>query len=45
MTIINLDYVSGSPLLKEVQNAMIEAIKKNCGNPSSAHQLGEEAAG
>jgi len=43
--IINLDYISGNPLLIEVQNAMIEAIKKNYGNPSSGHQLGEKAAG
>lgn len=44
MTIINLDYMSANPLLPQVQNAMIEAIRKNYGNPSSAHQLGEEAA-
>ena len=44
MAIINLDYISSNPLLPEVQTAMIEAIKKSYGNPSSAHQLGEEAA-
>lgn len=44
MAIINLDYISGTPLLPEVQNAMIQAIQKNYGNPSSSHQLGEEAA-
>jgi len=44
MAIINLDYISANPLLPQVQNAMIEAIKKNYGNPSSVHQMGEEAA-
>jgi len=44
MNTINLDYISSNPLLSEVKNAMIEAIKKDYGNPSSAHQLGEEAA-
>jgi cysteine desulfurase len=44
MNTINLDYISSNPLLPEVKNAMIEAIKKDYGNPSSAHQLGEEAA-
>ncbi len=43
MSIINLDYISGNPLLPEVQEAMIEAIKKNYGNPSSLHQLGDQA--
>jgi len=44
MNTINLDYISSNPLLPEVKNAMIEAIKKDYGNPSSAHRLGEEAA-
>ena len=44
MNTINLDYTSGNPLLPEVKNALIEAIKKDYGNPSSAHQLGVEAA-
>ena len=44
MNTINLDYISSNPLLPEVKNAMIEAIKKDYGNPSSSHQLGEEAA-
>ncbi len=44
MSIINLDYLAANPLLPEVQEAMIEAIKKNYGNPSSQHQLGDEAA-
>jgi len=43
MSIVNLDHISGNPLLPEVQEAMIEAIKKNYGNPSSPHQLGDEA--
>ena len=43
MTIINLDYLAANPLLPEVQDAMIEAIKKNYSNPSSQHQLGDEA--
>jgi cysteine desulfurase len=41
---INLDYLAANPLLPEVQEAMIEAIKKNYTNPSSQHQLGDEAA-
>ena len=44
MNIINLDYLAANPLLPEVQEAMIEAIKKNYGNPSSQHQLGDQAA-
>ncbi|MEE9122508.1 MAG: cysteine desulfurase family protein [Syntrophobacteria bacterium] len=43
MSIINLDYLAANPLLPEVQEAMIEAIKKNHANPSSQHQLGDEA--
>ncbi len=43
MSIINLDYISANPLLPEVQEAMVEAIKKNYGNPSSSHRLGDEA--
>jgi cysteine desulfurase len=39
-----LDHLAANPLLPEVQEAMIEAIKKNYGNPSSQHQLGDEAA-
>ena len=44
MKIINLDHISASPLLPEVQNAMIEAIKENFGNPSSQHKIGDKAA-
>lgn len=44
MSILNLDHLAANPLLPEVQEAMIEAIKKNYGNPSSQHQLGDEAA-
>lgn len=43
MSLINLDYISANPLLPEVQEAMIEAIRKSYGNPSSATQLGDEA--
>jgi len=39
-----LDYLAANPLLPEVQEAMIDAIKKNYANPSSQHQLGDEAA-
>jgi cysteine desulfurase len=44
MKIINLDHMSASPLLPEVQDAMIEAIKTTYGNPSSQHKLGDLAA-
>ena len=44
MQIINLDQIAATPLLSEVQEAMIEAIRKNYGNPSSQHQLGDRAA-
>lgn len=43
MDIINLDHISANPLLPEVQEAMINAIKGNYGNPSSQHQMGERA--
>jgi cysteine desulfurase len=42
--IINLDQIAVTPLLPEVQEAMIDAIRKNYGNPSSQHQLGDRAA-
>ncbi len=44
MKIINLDQIAVTPLLPEVQEAMSEAIRKNYGNPSSQHQLGDKAA-
>ena len=44
MKIINLDHMSATPLLPEVQEAMIQALKSNYGNPSSQHKLGDEAA-
>lgn len=44
MTIINLDHISANPMPPEVQEAMIEAIRTNYGNPSSPHQLGDRAA-
>jgi len=44
MNTINLDHLSANPLLPEVQEAMIEAIKLNYGNPSSQHQIGDKAA-
>ncbi len=43
MAIINLDHISANPLLPEVQDAMIDAIKTNYGNPSSQHKLGDQA--
>jgi len=43
VSVINLDYLAANPLLPEVQEAMIDAIKKNYANPSSQHQLGDEA--
>ncbi len=44
MKIINLDHISANPLLPEIQDAMIEAIKMNYGNPSSQHKIGDKAA-
>ena len=44
MTTINLDHLSASPLLPEVQEAMITAIREFHGNPSSQNQAGEDAA-
>jgi len=44
MNIINLDHISANPLLPEVQEAMIEVIKTNFGNPSSQHKIGDRAA-
>ena len=44
MNIINLDHISANPLLPEVQEAMIEVIKTNYGNPSSQHKIGDRAA-
>jgi len=44
MKSINFDHISANPLLPEVKEAMIGAIKKDYHNPSSQHQDGEEAA-
>lgn len=44
MKIINLDHISSNPLIPEVQDAMIEAIKANYANPSSQHKMGDQAA-
>ncbi len=44
MKTINLDHMSANPLLPEVQEAMIDAVKGNYGNPSSQHSMGEQAA-
>ncbi len=44
MTAINLDHLSASPLLPEVQEAMITAIREFQGNPSSQNMAGETAA-
>jgi len=41
---INLDHISANPLLPEIQDVMIDAIKHNYGNPSSQNNAGEEAA-
>jgi cysteine desulfurase len=44
MRIVNFDHISANPLLPEVQEAMIDAMKGNYGNPSSQHSMGEKAA-
>ena len=44
MNITYLDHMSANPLLPEVKKAMIEAIEKDFGNPSSQHSIGEQAA-
>lgn len=44
MSKINLDHISASQLLPEVQDAMIAAIKEPPGNPSSQNLEGERAA-
>lgn len=44
MTIINLDHISSNPLLPEVKDAMIEAIRADYHNPSSQHSQGDVAA-
>ncbi|NLA76186.1 MAG: cysteine desulfurase [Deltaproteobacteria bacterium] len=44
MKIINLVHLSANPALPEVQEAMIEVIKNNYGNPSSQHSMGDAAA-
>ena len=44
MEILSLDHLSANPVLPEVQDAVIEAIKNNYGNPSSQHKIGDQAA-
>jgi len=44
MTVINLDHLSSNPLLPEVKEAMIGAIRADLHNPSSQHKAGEAAA-
>lgn len=44
MKIINLDHISSNPILPEVRETMIEAIRMDYANPSSQHKRGEEAA-
>jgi len=44
MDIVNLDHLSANPLLPEVQEAMINAIRTDFGNPSSQHKLGDKAS-
>jgi len=41
---INLDHISINPMLPQVQEAMINSIKQNYGNPSSLNASGEQAA-
>jgi cysteine desulfurase len=41
---INLDHISANPILPEVQEAMIEMIRNNFGNPSSQHSIGDASA-
>jgi cysteine desulfurase len=43
MSVINLDHISGNPLLPEVKEAMIQALRADYGNPSSQHTLGDGA--
>lgn len=43
MSTVNFDHISASQLLPEVQDAMIDAIRHNYGNPSSQNRFGEEA--
>lgn len=42
--ITNLDHMSANPLIPEVQEAMIQAIRTEYGNPSSQHKLGDKAS-
>jgi cysteine desulfurase len=42
--IINLDHLSANPILPEVQEVMIRAVKEIYGNPSSQHKLGDKSA-
>ena len=44
MNIINLDHISANPLLPEVQDAIMDAVRMNYGNPSSQHKIGDQAA-
>ncbi len=44
MDIINLDHLSANPLLPEVQEAMIHAVRTEFGNASSQHKLGDRAS-
>ena len=44
MNIINLDHISATPLLPEVQDAVMDAVRMNYGNPSSQHKIGDQAA-
>lgn len=44
MKFINFDHISANPLLPEVKETMMEAIKRDYHNPSSQHRAGEQAA-
>ena len=44
MELINLDHISANPILPEVLDAIIDAMKNNYGNASSQHRLGDKAS-
>jgi cysteine desulfurase len=40
---VNLDYAAGKPVDPRVTEAMLHYFEKSCGNPSSLHNMGQEA--
>ncbi len=44
MKLINFDHISANPLLPEVKDVMINALKADYGNPSSQHRFGDQAS-